>query len=91
MKQSVKNTHLSEVPLKKLSVTYHAPKGDSKMVEIFGHTFYDGKAEEVEVEEPILKRLQRNRFFECSKPTDVDSAKPHPDEKHEAKHEAKSR
>jgi hypothetical protein len=63
--------------LKKLSVTYHAPKGDSKIVEIFGHTFYDGKAEEIEVEEPILKRLQRNRFFEVK---GDDAAKEQPKE-----------
>jgi hypothetical protein len=66
-----------EVPLKKLSVTYHAPKGDSKIVEIFGHTFYDGKAEEIEVEEPILKRLQRNRFFEVKGDTPQEQPKEH--------------
>ena len=57
--------------MKKLSVTYHAPKGDSKVVEIWGHTFYDGKAEEVIVEDGIYDTMKRNRFFECGKPTDL--------------------
>lgn len=57
--------------MKKLSVTYHAPKGDSKVVEIWGHTFYDGKAEEVTVEDDTYQSMAHNRFFECSKPTDI--------------------
>jgi hypothetical protein len=66
--------------LKKLSVTYHAPKGDSKVVEAFGHTFYDGKAEEVEIEERTLAKLQNNRHFECGKPSDAPPPKPDHDD-----------
>jgi hypothetical protein len=44
-------------------VTYHAPKGDSKVVEIWGHTFYDGKAEEIEVSDDIAKTIKGNRHF----------------------------
>jgi hypothetical protein len=55
----------------KLSVTYKAPPGDSKVTEAFGHTFFDGKAEEIEVDDDTLARLQNNRSFECGKPTEV--------------------
>jgi hypothetical protein len=55
----------------KVSVTYHAPPGDSKVTEAFGHTFFDGKAEEIEVDDETLARLQGNRTFECGKPTEV--------------------
>src|SRR5215831_21139974 len=58
--------------MKKVSVTYHAPKGDSKVTEAFGHTFYDGKAEDVEVEDHVVAKLQSNRNFECGKPSDVE-------------------
>lgn len=57
--------------MKKLTVTYHAPKGDSKVVEIFGHTFYDGKSEEVTVSDDVHKTMSANRFFECGKATDL--------------------
>jgi hypothetical protein len=55
----------------KLSVTYRAPPGDSKVTEAFGHTFFDGKAEEIEVDDETLARLQGNRVFECGKPSEV--------------------
>ena len=35
--------------MKKVSVTYKAAKGDSKVVEAWGCTFYDGNAETVTV------------------------------------------
>lgn len=60
--------------MKKVSVTYHAPKGDSKVAEIFGHTFHDGKAEEIEVNESVLSKLKGNSAFEVGKETD---AEPH--------------
>jgi hypothetical protein len=47
----------------KISVTYHAPKGDSKMATIFGHTFYDGKIEEIEVNDATLAKLKGNSAF----------------------------
>jgi hypothetical protein len=55
----------------KVSVTYKAPPGDSKVCEMYGHTFYDGKAEEVEVDDETLAKLQGSRVFECGKPTEV--------------------
>jgi hypothetical protein len=70
--------------MKKLSVTYHAPKNDSKVVEIWGHTFYDSKAEEVTVDDDTYKTMAQNRFFECGKASDVTSQeaekKPEPHE-----------
>jgi hypothetical protein len=50
----------------KISVTYHAPKGDSKMAVIFGHTFYDGKAEEIEVDDATLAKFKGNTAFTVS-------------------------
>jgi hypothetical protein len=59
---------------KKLSVTYHAPHGDSKVVEMMGFTFYDGKAEEITISEPLYKTISQNKYFECGKPSDVSAA-----------------
>jgi hypothetical protein len=60
---------------KKVSVTYHAPKGDSKVVEAFGHTFFDGKAEEIEIEDYAFNKLKNNANFQCGKESDVDPNK----------------
>jgi hypothetical protein len=49
---------------KTATVTYHAPEGDSKVVEAFGLTFYDGKPEQVEVEGGLLKKIAGNKYFE---------------------------
>jgi hypothetical protein len=50
----------------KINVTYHAPKGDSKMATLFGHTFYDGKAEEVEVDDSVVAKFKGNPLFSVS-------------------------
>jgi hypothetical protein len=54
----------------KISVTYHAPKGDSKTTEMLGHTFHDGKAEHLDDDTPaqkaIVLKLRGNKFFEVS-------------------------
>ena len=47
----------------KISVTYKAPKGDSKVCDVFGHTFYDGKAEEIEVSDAVAAKLKNNANF----------------------------
>jgi hypothetical protein len=57
--------------MKKLSVTYKAPKNDSKIAESWGHVFYDGKAETVTVSDEYYQEMIVNRFFECGKATDV--------------------
>jgi hypothetical protein len=49
----------------KATVTYKAPKGDSKVVEIFGHTFFDGKAETVDLDDDALEKLKNHPLFDC--------------------------
>jgi hypothetical protein len=60
--------------MKKVSVTYKAAKGDSKVVEAWGCTFYDGKAETVTVSDEYYNEMTGNRFFELGKATDVTDA-----------------
>jgi len=57
--------------MKKVSVTYKAPPADAKVVEMFGYTFHDGKAEEVEITETELTKLQGNPHFQCGQASDV--------------------
>jgi hypothetical protein len=61
--------------MKKVTVTYHAPPHDSKVVEAFGRTFFDGKSEEIEVDDAVLAKLQNNRHFQCGEPSDVKNGK----------------
>ena len=70
--------------MKKVSVTYHAPKGESKMVTAFGHTFFDGKSEEVTVEDFVHEKLAKHPHFQCGKATDITPEQ-------QAKDEAKGR
>jgi hypothetical protein len=54
----------------KVSVTYRAPKDDSKVCEIYGHTFFDGHAVEIEdtpENEFAIGKLSRNKVFEVAK------------------------
>jgi hypothetical protein len=54
----------------KVSVTYHAPKDDSKVCEIYGHTFFDGHALEIEDNEEnqhAIAKLSRNKVFEVAR------------------------
>lgn len=70
----------------KISVTYRAPKGDEKVVEMGGHTFFDGKVEKVDSESEafLLGKLRSNRHFEVSEnggskePTKTSTQKPAP-------------
>jgi hypothetical protein len=57
------NLHQLESEMPKATVTYHAPKGDAKVCEMFGHTFYDGQAQEVEVDDRELGKLKGNSLF----------------------------
>jgi hypothetical protein len=47
----------------KITVMYKAPPGDSKVTEAFGHTFYDGKPEEIEVDDETASRIETNPCF----------------------------
>jgi hypothetical protein len=81
----------------KVSVTYHAPIGDSKVTEMLGHTFHDGKAEQLDDDTPankaIVTKLRGNKFFEVSGEGGTAYVKPTPAEakaKAEADKEAKA-
>ena len=50
----------------KATVTYHALKGDSKISEGWGYTFFDGKPEEVEVSDDVLQTIKGNKCFSVS-------------------------
>jgi hypothetical protein len=56
---------------KKVTITYHAAKNDSKVNEVAGLVFYDGKAETVIIPAALYEELKNNRFFEMGKPTDA--------------------
>lgn len=55
--------------MSKVSVTYHVPLGESKVCEAFGHTFFDGKAVEIEdtpANKNAIAKLRGNKCFEVS-------------------------
>lgn len=62
--------------MKEATATYHAPKGDSKVVEMLGHTFYDGKPETVVLDDLMMETLQKNQHFECSEPKEHKPERP---------------
>lgn len=81
----------------KVTVTYKAPPGDSKVIEAYGHTFFDGKPEDIEVEDHILTKISGHPCFRTGSAKD-DAAKdeadakrsgapkdPKPDPKHDHK------
>ena len=48
----------------KLTVVYKAPPGDSKVTEAFGHTFYDGKPEDIECSDEVAEKIKANPVFQ---------------------------
>ena len=66
----------------KLSVIYKAPPGDAKVVEMFGHTFHDGKPEEIEVDTETAEKIKNNPIF-------APGGKPEPEPKQHEKHKDK--
>jgi hypothetical protein len=64
----------------KLSVIYKAPPGDSKVLEIFGFTFYDGQSQDVEVDDETAERIKNNPVFRPGGKAEPD--KPDKHEKH---------
>jgi len=68
----------------KISVTYHAPIGDSKVCEMYGHTFHDDKAEHLDDDTPaqkaIVAKLRGNKVFEVSGEGGTAYVKPTPAE-----------
>jgi hypothetical protein len=64
----------------KVNVTYHAPEGDSKVVEMLGATFYDGQPVDVVVPETVFAKLEGNPHFHVNSHVEHDpsSDKPAP-------------
>lgn len=58
--------------MKKISATYRAPSGDSKVTEAFGHTFFDGKPEDIEIDDVLAVSLLGNQHFECVEQKNAD-------------------
>lgn len=58
--------------MKKATVTYSAPPGDSKVVEMMGYTFFDGKATEVVCDDFQIEKLEGNKHFKVSGVQDHD-------------------
>lgn len=52
----------------KVSIIYRAPKGDSKVLEWAGHTFYDGKDTDLDkiADAAILKKIEGHPHFEVA-------------------------
>ena len=50
----------------KISVTYKAPKGDERVVEMRGRTFFDGRAEKLDsdADAAFLAKLRNNPLFQ---------------------------
>lgn len=76
-------TGQTTTPIKKINVTYIAPAGDSKVVEMKGTTFFDGIAVDVIGDEAEFKRLEGNPCFKINSVADYD-----PSEKTKADKEA---
>lgn len=65
--------------LLKVSVTYHAPEGDSKVVEMLKTTFYDGVPVDMICTPAHHEQLKNNQHFQVNSWTDHDpDASPSP-------------
>ena len=81
--------------LKKASVTYTAPDGDSKVVEMGGVTYFDGIATDAIGTEEHLKKLEGNPHFKVgaiadyTPPAEKPKAKAEPEHHETANHSKK--
>ena len=50
----------------KVNVTYHAPEGDSKVVEMMKTTFFDGTPVDIICGEDDMERLKSNPHFKVN-------------------------
>jgi hypothetical protein len=71
----------------KVNVTYHAPEGDSKVVEMLKTTFYDGVPIDVICTLADHEQLENNPHFQVNSVTDYDPGDAQP-QAAEAKAEA---
>ena len=56
--------------MKKASVTYTAPEGDSKVLEWLGQTLYSGVAKELICDEAVIEKLKKNQYFKVGTVSD---------------------
>jgi hypothetical protein len=56
----------------KVNITYHAPEGDNKVVEMMGATFYDGQPVDVVLTMEDEARIENNPHFQINSSTDYD-------------------
>jgi hypothetical protein len=61
----------------KLTVTYKAPPGDAKVTEAYGHTFFDGKSEEIEVDDEVAAKIKGHPCFRTGGSDDAAKDKAH--------------
>lgn len=63
--------------MRKAKVTYNAPDGDNKVVEMGGQTFYDGKETELNTDDngALLDKLQGNQHFDVEMGEEEESPK----------------
>ncbi len=76
--------------MSKATATYHAPKGDNRVVEMRGVTFFDGQAAELDTAEHagLIAKLRTNQHFEVVGGDDIDPGLNGP-AKLEAKHKGR--
>jgi hypothetical protein len=71
----------------KMTVIYKAPEGDSKVLEAYGHTFFDGKPEDIEVSDEVAEKIKKNPVFAPGGPVKAEHGKKEPDDdEHGKKH-----
>ena len=64
--------------MRKATVTYNAPPGDNKVVEMGGVTFFDGQSVELNTEDHphIISKLEGNQHFDLDLGEDDGEVKP---------------
>lgn len=64
--------------MRKAKVTYNAPEGDNKVVEMGGQTFFDGQEIELNTDEHdhMIGKLQNNPHFDVELGEEEQSDKP---------------
>ncbi|QIO34321.1 hypothetical protein [Bradyrhizobium sp. 1(2017)] len=66
----------------KATITYKAPKDDSKVCEHAGYTFFDGVATDVDLDDARLEKLKNNPLFKVEEGGKADTVS---DPKHKHK------
>lgn len=66
--------------MRKATAIYHAPEGDSKVVEMGGVTFFDGHSVDLNTDDHghMISKLVNNRLFEIEVSADDEPAKRKP-------------